>query len=574
MEMQNTDRAGMSDGNSENQSSSFPYTRKYIVIGGVALFLVASVVAFFLCRSHISNIRHEMLEEQRVIEQAWADTAVENARAWQAKTLEQIHNVSRAEVFRLFAFDLNNLGEESKKAVTTAKVASDPSHPLYSMWEELSYLRDLLQDTANHRGWASASIVGLRGEALIVPEKAFLMTPGRSALIAKAAAGRATVFSAAYQEADKLLMDIAAPLYEVLNEGEARMVGCLLVSLPFDGIGGELVSLSKLKDTDFRAGLLMRSEKGFALLQDAEGRLAIADEPVVLAESGQQSFTLPFMRRASLMGGGEVWSLAGRMRAPDWYALIEKPASLVEGRIAAAAREVYAIGILASLLFAFLLAFVGGGAVMRRRAQEGRKCISGLVHAIECALDGRDPKFRYLQGRSHRLELLANLLGRTMKLSNESMETMRLAARLSQVGKIFVPREVMTKKGVLTVEERRLVQLAPYHAFNVLKGVLPKRVATTIYQMGGKVVDDPDTGANHELTLKEMSLEARVLLVANDFCAMISQRGNRLPLPMADARQKLTERAIYDPAVVSVLNTISDEEIRRTLGDDVAVAQV
>ncbi len=568
MEMQDTDRTGMPDERREEESSSFPYTRKYIVIGGVALFLVASVVAFFLCRSHISNMRHDMLEEQRVIEQAWADTAVENARAWQTKTLEQIHNVSSAEVFRLFAVDLQNLGEESMKAVATGRISADPSHPLYSMWEELSYLRDLLQDTAKHRGWASASIVGRRGEALIVPEKAFPMTPGRNALVEKAAAGRTTVFSAAYQEGGKLLMDIAAPLYEVLNEGEARMVGYLLVSLPFDGIGGELVSVGKLKEPGFKAALLMRGEKGFALLQAVGESLVIADDPVVLPEGGSQPFTLPFMRRASLAGGGEVWSLAGRMRDPDWYALIEKPAELVEERIADAAREIYAIGILASLLFAFLLAFVGGGAIMRRRAQEGRKCISGLVHAIECALDGRDPKFRYLQGRSHRLELLANLLGGNMRLSNESMETMRLAARLSQVGKIFVPREVMTKKGVLTVEERRLVQLAPYHAFNVLKGVLPKRVATTIYQMGGKVVDDPDTGANHELTLKEMSLEARVLLVANDFCAMISQRGSRPPLPMADARQKLTERPIYDPAVVSALNTISDDEIRRTLGDD------
>ena len=117
----------------------------------------------------------------------------------------------------------------------------------------------------------------------------------------------------------------------------------------------------------------------------------------------------------------------------------------------------------------------------------------------------------------------------------------------------------------MTDEERRQVQLAPYHAYNVLKGVLPKRVARIVYQMGGKVVDNPETGANHELTVKDMLLEARILLVANDFCAMVSQRGTRPPLPMADARKKLEGRDLYDKVVVEAINAIPDEEIKELL---------
>ena len=56
-----------------------------------------------------------------------------------------------------------------------------------------------------------------------------------------------------------------------------------------------------------------------------------------------------------------------------------------------------------------------------------------------------------------------------MSLPDKDRETLRLAARLSQVGKIFVPRELLTKKGKLTPEEQAEVMRAPEYAYGILR---------------------------------------------------------------------------------------------------------
>ncbi|MBQ7617959.1 MAG: hypothetical protein IJS50_03705, partial [Desulfovibrio sp.] len=287
--------------------------------------------------------------------------------------------------------------------------------------------------------------------------------------------------------------------------------------------------------------------------------------PTVFEDLSALPLNLPFELRKSFVNEEMVYSLGGHLNQPHWFVLVESQASLLKDELSVRARKIYGLGFLGSLVLALIITILIGIFLVRHKNLEEQRAIGGLVHAIECALDGADAKFQYLQGRSQKVARLSARLGKQLKMSRQSMETMKLAARLSQVGKIFVPREIMIKRGLLTEEERRLVQLAPYHAYHVLKGVLPGKVARIVYQMGGKVVDDPKTGANHELLVQEMLPEARVLLVANDFCAMVSQRGTRPPLPMPEARKKLSERALYDQKVVAAINSLSDEEISELL---------
>ena len=521
---------------------SLSHSLLYSVLACVVL--VVGIVALLLCRAQARYSEQTILANHRDKDQAYVETVLENIRAWQSKTVDTIHYVSQAEMFRLFAKDYQE----------AARSASDESGDLRSMGEELDYLRDLLRDTAQRRGWYAARIVNEVGEDLVAERDSLPLTQRKKAVVALAGNRRGVSYSSLYEENGQLLLDIVDPLYEVLSMDEPKIVAYLLLTLKMDSVVLDFFSGIHLKE-DTQAYLLTPGPAETACIGFVNGKGAI------ITKKAQVPQVLPFERRLSQASTQEVFSLGAHIAQPMWYAVMESRSELIDEEINSSAREIYGLGVLGSLSIALFLAMIVGTWIVRHKAKEEQRCIGGLVHAIECALDGSDAKFRYLQGRSHKVANLSSRLGKQMHLSSQAMENMQLAARLSQVGKIFVPRDIMVKRGLLTDEERRQVQLAPYHAYNVLKGVLPGRVARIIYQMGGKVVDDPETGANHELTVKEMLLEARVLLVANDFCAMVSQRGNRPPLPMPDARRKLSERDLYDKNVVAAINTLSDEEI-------------
>ncbi|MCR5813657.1 MAG: hypothetical protein K6G15_04095 [Desulfovibrio sp.] len=527
-------------------SYSLSHTLLYSMLA--CIVLVVGIVALLLCRAQARYSEQTILTGHRDKEQAYVETVLENIRSWQSKTLDTIHYVSQAEMFRLFAKDYQE----------AARTNPSDSSDLNSMGEELDYLRDLLRDTAQRRGWHGARIVTENGDDLVAERESQPLSAGKKAVVAQAGSRRGVSYSSLYEENGHLFLDIVDPLYEVLSMDEPKIVGYLLLTLKMDNVVLDFFSGVHLKD-DTQAYLLTPGPTETACIGIENGKAALLTKKVQIPQA------LPFDRRLSQASTQEVFSLGARIAFPLWYAVMECRSDVIDGEINGSAREIYGLGVLGSLSIALFLAMVVGTWIVRHKAKEEQRCIGGLVHAIECALDGTDAKFRYLQGRSHKVANLSTRLGKQMHLSSQAMENMQLAARLSQVGKIFVPRDIMIKRGLLTDEERRQVQLAPYHAYNVLKGVLPGRVARIVYQMGGKVVDDPETGANHELTVKEMLPEARILLVANDFCAMVSQRGNRPPLPMADARRKLSERDLYDKTVVAAINTLSDAEIKLLL---------
>src|SRR3546814_17077583 len=72
--------------------------------------------------------------------------------------------------------------------------------------------------------------------------------------------------------------------------------------------------------------------------------------------------------------------------------------------------------------------------------------VAALVRAIEL----RDP---YLAGHSRRVAEFALAVGRQLGCSEEDLTTLELAANLSQIGKLAIRKELLTKPSRLTAEE-------------------------------------------------------------------------------------------------------------------------
>lgn len=187
----------------------------------------------------------------------------------------------------------------------------------------------------------------------------------------------------------------------------------------------------------------------------------------------------------------------------------------------------------------------------RRQSERMRQRQKSLIEVFTRAEESVDP---YLAGHSQRMARLGELLAADMGLSEDGKNTVVMGAMLSQIGKLFIPRELLTKKGKLTPEELEQVHQAPDHAFRLMENVdfdLP--IARALHEMYENM---DGSGYPRRLKGEEILPEARVLAVLNAFCAMVSSRAYRKGMDEKEAVSELINNAHFDQTVVEHLKNI------------------
>ncbi len=190
-----------------------------------------------------------------------------------------------------------------------------------------------------------------------------------------------------------------------------------------------------------------------------------------------------------------------------------------------------------------------------------QQTISALVRTIE----ETDP---YLAGHSRFMASLSGQLARSLCLPDADVATVEAAANLSQIGKMFVPKEILTKPDVLTDEEKRIMEGHVEHSRRVLQNIefdLP--IVAAIYEMNERM---DGTGYPRHIKGDEISIFGRLLAVTNAFTAMIRPRSYRSAMDVKTIMQILKEQSFhYDPEIVAALDnfleTPAGERLLRSL---------
>ena len=194
-----------------------------------------------------------------------------------------------------------------------------------------------------------------------------------------------------------------------------------------------------------------------------------------------------------------------------------------------------------------------------KAAERKSQAVALTVEALVTAIEFTDP---YLAGHSLLMRDVSSLLAEAMKLSPEDKATVEIASHLSQIGKIFIDKSVLTKVDQLTEEEKQMVQKHVDHAADILRQIdfdLP--VYEAVYQMNERL---DGSGYPKGLRDAEIGIQARVLSVANSFCAMIRPRSYR---PAMSAEQAIDiMRASADSYDMRILDAL--QEILRTSRGD------
>lgn len=169
------------------------------------------------------------------------------------------------------------------------------------------------------------------------------------------------------------------------------------------------------------------------------------------------------------------------------------------------------------------------------------------VGAIAAMLELRDP---YTAGHQRRVEHIANAIAGELGLPEPVVEGLRVAAVVHDVGKIYIPSEILSKPGHLTKPEYTLIKNHPGTGHDILKGIdFPWPIAKIVQQHHERL---DGSGYPQGLHGDEILLEARILAVADVIEAMASHRPYRPGLGIDAALDEVSSKRAtqFDPAVV------------------------
>jgi len=164
-----------------------------------------------------------------------------------------------------------------------------------------------------------------------------------------------------------------------------------------------------------------------------------------------------------------------------------------------------------------------------------RESLEKTIQVIAATGEERDA---YTAGHQRRVAALCTKIATELKLSDDRIHGLHLAASIHDLGKIGIPVEILTKPRKLTDIEYRLIQEHPIIGFNIIKDVsFPWPIADIILQHHERL---DGSGYPKGLKSEEILLEAKILAVADLVEAMASHRPYRAALGMKAALSEIT----------------------------------
>ncbi len=182
------------------------------------------------------------------------------------------------------------------------------------------------------------------------------------------------------------------------------------------------------------------------------------------------------------------------------------------------------------------------------------------VRALALTVEKRDP---YTAGHQERVARLAGAIAAEMGMPPEQVEGIRLGGIIHDIGKIYIPAEILNRPGRLTATEYAIIKSHPDVGHDIMKDVnFPWPVSEMILQHHERL-----DGSGYPRGLKdgEILLEARILAVADVVEAISSHRPYRPSLGIEAAVEEMSQGrgVLYDPEVVDVcLKLIHEKHFR------------
>ncbi|MGD9568766.1 MAG: HD domain-containing phosphohydrolase [Sedimentibacter sp.] len=174
-------------------------------------------------------------------------------------------------------------------------------------------------------------------------------------------------------------------------------------------------------------------------------------------------------------------------------------------------------------------------------------------------LDKSEQKDVYTYNHSNRVQDYSVKIARKLGLSSEINYTIALASLFHDVGKCFIPDEILNKPSKLSEEEFNYIKKHSTYSSELLQGKFNDEVALIVEEHHERL-----DGSGYPKGLKgdETRIEAKIIAVADSYDAMTSDRAYRKGLTPEAAMDELKFYIdkLYDKNVVLALEQVLIEE--------------
>lgn len=206
-----------------------------------------------------------------------------------------------------------------------------------------------------------------------------------------------------------------------------------------------------------------------------------------------------------------------------------------------------------------------------RQEESTRRLFAQTATALVNAIDAKD---KYTHGHSARVAEYSRKLAEMSGKSERECDEIYYSALVHDVGKIGVPRSILSKDSRLTDEEYATIKQHPLMGVQILEGISEFPTLS----IGAHYHHERYDGKGYPEGLKGTDIPemARIIAVADAYDAMTSKRSYRDPIPQQKVREEIVKGTgtQFDPVYARLMLHLIDDDLEYQMSERAEIPEL
>jgi putative two-component system response regulator len=188
--------------------------------------------------------------------------------------------------------------------------------------------------------------------------------------------------------------------------------------------------------------------------------------------------------------------------------------------------------------------------MLEKVIEQEKKLDDTFLYAVRTLINAIEARDRYTKGHSIRVTRLVDLFLRKLGIDSSLLSDIILASQLHDTGKLGISDEILHKPSGLSSDEQHVMRTHPEVGYQILKPILPNECLKGILHHHERWDGE---GYPMNLSGKSIPIAARIIMIADAYDAMITDRKYRPAVAATDALEEIERRSgsQFDPDLVT-----------------------